>query len=224
MTREGLLAGLGRGWPLLVGATLMLALSPAQAENLDAGKSPQALFTGTCSACHASPRGLGKNMSASSMASFLREHYTASPQSAAAIAAYVAGAGPDPRTKEKEQPKGREAKQPEPAGRQAAQPPTESAKGKQTTAHRPELDERLPQAHGPREAQPEEPKKKDRAKKQEARTQEPRETAATPAAPASPEPEPTPGPSAAPPAAEPPTVSKAPVETPDQPAFSVPSP
>lgn len=209
----------------MVGAALLLGLCPARAENLDAGKSPQALFTGTCSACHASPRGLGKNMSASSMASFLREHYTASPQSAAAIAAYVAAAGPDPRAKEKEQPKGREAKQPEPtgtaAGRHATAPAIEAAKGKQTTAHRPELDERLPQAHGPREALPEEPKKKDRTKKQEARTQEP---AATPVAPSTPEPEPTPAPSAAPPAAEPPAVSKAPVETPDQPAFSVPSP
>jgi len=223
------LAVVGRGLPLMVGAGLMLALSPARAENLDAGKSPQALFTGTCSACNASPRGLGKNMSASGIASFLREHYTASPQSAAAIAAYVASAGPDPRAKEKEQAKGREAKQPEQkdtaATRQhAAVPANEAAKGKQTSAHRPELDERLPQAHDPREAQPEEPKKKDRQKKQEARTQEPKETTATPAAPAAPEPEPTPARSAAPPAAEPPAVSKAPVETPDQPAFSVPSP
>lgn len=208
----------------MVGATLALALSPARAENLDAGKSPQAMFAGTCSACHASPRGLGKGMSASGIASFLREHYTASPQSAAAIAAYVASAGPDPRAKE--QPKGREAKQPEPTGtagsRQnaAAQPAAESAKGKQTTARRPELDERIPQAHGVREPQPEEPKQKGRAKKQDARPQEHKETAAAP----TPESEPTPLPSAAAPAQEPVAVSKAPVETPDQPAFSVPSP
>jgi hypothetical protein len=202
---------------------LALALSPARAENLDAGKSPQALFTSTCQACHASPRGLGKGMSASGIASFLREHYTASPQSAAAIAAYVAGAGPDPRAKE--QPKGREAKQPEPAGTAGRQNAAESAKGKQTTARRPELDERLPQAHGVREPQSEEPKRKDRAKKQDARPQEHKETAVAPAAAPTPEPEPAAlPPSAAPPPAEPSAVAKAPVETPDQPAFSVPSP
>ena len=45
-------------------------------ENLDAGKSPSQIFSSTCSACHKSPRGLLKNVSASSLPGFLRQHYT----------------------------------------------------------------------------------------------------------------------------------------------------
>jgi mono/diheme cytochrome c family protein len=30
----------------------------AQAQNLEAGKSPSQIFAGTCNACHRSPRGL----------------------------------------------------------------------------------------------------------------------------------------------------------------------
>ncbi len=45
-------------------------------ENLDAGKSPSQIFSNTCSACHKSPRGLLKNVSASSLPGFLRQHYT----------------------------------------------------------------------------------------------------------------------------------------------------
>src|SRR5262249_22100465 len=43
--------------------------------------------------CHKSPAGLAKGQSVSSLTSFLREHYTTKPESAAALAAYLAGAG-----------------------------------------------------------------------------------------------------------------------------------
>src|SRR5215470_19142653 len=93
---------MARGSKLLgLGAMLALAGGAAQAENLDAGKSAQALFTANCSACHSSPRGLAKDRGASGLASFLQEHYTSGPQSAASLAAYlIANPGSPPRAKQ----------------------------------------------------------------------------------------------------------------------------
>ena len=62
-------------------------------ENLDAGKSPSQIFSSTCSACHKSPRGLLKSVSASSLPGFLRQHYTTGPEMSAALAAYLGAAG-----------------------------------------------------------------------------------------------------------------------------------
>jgi len=230
----------GRGWQLLIGAVAALGVSSASAENLDAGKPAPVLFAATCTACHNTPRGLAKGSGAGSIASFLRQHYTASPESANALAAYLVASGSDPRAGQASkgrEPEGaagakRRAATPEPAEaapagkrRPPAEADTESGKQrKQSTARRPEtLDERLPQAHGPREAQPEEPKRQGR-KRQDAKSQEPKETAVPAAAHAAePEAAPTPPPSVAP-APEPAAVARSPAETPDQPAFSVPSP
>src|SRR5262245_8209940 len=66
----------------------------AVAQDFSAGKTPAQLFASDCSACHRSPAGLAKGQSAGALASFLREHYTTKPESASALAAYVAGAGP----------------------------------------------------------------------------------------------------------------------------------
>jgi hypothetical protein len=51
---------------------------PANAEDLDAGKSAAQLFASDCSSCHRTPYGLAKRMNNSSLDRFLREHYTAS--------------------------------------------------------------------------------------------------------------------------------------------------
>ena len=67
---------------------------PAVAQDFSAGKTAAQLFASDCSACHKSPAGLAKGQSTGSLASFLREHYTTKPESASALAAYVAGAGP----------------------------------------------------------------------------------------------------------------------------------
>ena len=72
-----------------LGAAFALASGAAQAENLDAGKSAPALFAATCATCHSSPRGLAKDRGSGGLASYLQEHYTSSPQSAAALAAYL---------------------------------------------------------------------------------------------------------------------------------------
>jgi hypothetical protein len=65
----------------------------AQAQNLEAGKSPSQIFAGTCSACHKSPRGLLKTVPAGSLPGFLRQHYTTSPDMANVLSSYLASNG-----------------------------------------------------------------------------------------------------------------------------------
>ena len=80
---------------LLIGC---LTAGVARAENLDAGKSPSQIFSGTCSACHKSPRGLLKNMPASSLPGFLRQHYTTGTDMASVLSSYLISNGAaDPR-------------------------------------------------------------------------------------------------------------------------------
>jgi hypothetical protein len=76
-------------------------------ENLEAGKSPSQIFGGTCTACHKSPRGLLKTVPAGSLPSFLRQHYTTSPQMATVLAAYLVSNGAnDPHAAAAAAPKG----------------------------------------------------------------------------------------------------------------------
>lgn len=90
---------------LLIGC---LAAIPVRAENLDAGKSPSQIFAGTCNACHKSPRGLLKTVSASSLPGFLRQHYTTSSEMAGVLASFLVSSGAaDPRYQAKQ---GKDAK------------------------------------------------------------------------------------------------------------------
>jgi hypothetical protein len=75
---------------LLIGCCSATAV---RAENLDAGKSPAQLFAGTCNACHKSPRGLMKTVSAGSLPSFLREHYTTSIDMAKQLSGFLISNG-----------------------------------------------------------------------------------------------------------------------------------
>jgi mono/diheme cytochrome c family protein len=75
---------------------LLAGLVPAMAmaqTNIDQGKSPAEIFANDCATCHKSPRGLAAGRGSLGLASFLAEHYTASRDQAAALAAYVMGAG-----------------------------------------------------------------------------------------------------------------------------------
>jgi len=75
---------------------LLLGLLPAVAQaqtNIDQGKSPAEVFANDCATCHKSARGLANGRGSSGLASFLVEHYTASKDQAASLAAYVMGAG-----------------------------------------------------------------------------------------------------------------------------------
>ena len=77
---------------LLVGC-LAAERALAQATNLEAGKTPSQIFAGTCNACHKAPRGLLKTVPASSLPSFLRQHYTTSPEMAGVLASYLISNG-----------------------------------------------------------------------------------------------------------------------------------
>ena len=81
-------------------ATVMLLIgcfaadpAQAQAQNLEAGKSPSQIFAGTCTACHKSPRGLLKTVPAGSLPGFLRQHYTTSREMASLLAAFLVSNG-----------------------------------------------------------------------------------------------------------------------------------
>ena len=77
---------------LLAGCFAAPAAWP-QATNLEAGKSASQLFAGTCNACHKSPRGLLKTVSAGSLSGFLREHYTTSSDMASQLASFLISNG-----------------------------------------------------------------------------------------------------------------------------------
>jgi hypothetical protein len=66
---------------------------PAQAQNLEAGKSPSQIFAGTCSACHKTPRGLLRTIPPGSLPGFLREHYTTSSNMASLLSGYLISNG-----------------------------------------------------------------------------------------------------------------------------------
>jgi len=87
-------AGVFRGGAFVAGLFLGLLPAMAQAQtNIDQGKSPAEIFANDCATCHKSARGLANGRGSSGLASFLVEHYTASKDQAAALAAYVMGAG-----------------------------------------------------------------------------------------------------------------------------------
>jgi hypothetical protein len=87
-------AGVFRGVAPAIGLLIVLAPAMAQAQtNIDQGKSPAEIFANDCATCHKSARGLANGRGSSGLASFLVEHYTASKDQAAALAAYVMGAG-----------------------------------------------------------------------------------------------------------------------------------
>lgn len=91
--------GLGPSFRLTIGVWALCVAGPATAqENLDRGKTPAQLFASDCAICHKSVQGLSKVGGIGGLKDFLREHYTASKETAAAIAAYVAATdkGPAP--------------------------------------------------------------------------------------------------------------------------------
>lgn len=75
----------------LSGAALALwfAVPAAAQERLDYGKTPAQLFASQCAICHKTVNGLSRNAGLFGLDSFLRQHYTASRETAAAIAAYI---------------------------------------------------------------------------------------------------------------------------------------
>src|SRR5258705_12583683 len=102
-------------------ASLQISAADAQG-NIDAGKTPAQIFGDTCAGCHRSARELRR-----ASASFLRSHYTAGSDEAAAMANYLAGVGGgEPRSSAATQPQPK----PPPAdgAKQPARPAVEQAK------------------------------------------------------------------------------------------------
>lgn len=95
---------LDRGMRQAVGVLALLWVVPASAqENLYSNKTPAQIFASDCAICHKSPQGLSKAGGAFGLGleSFLREHYTASRESAAALAKYVQSMDTGPAAPEK---------------------------------------------------------------------------------------------------------------------------
>jgi hypothetical protein len=119
---------------LLVGCLTAGALLAV--ENLEAGKTPSQIFSGTCNACHKSPRGLLKTVPASSLPGFLRQHYTTSSDMASVLSSYLVSNGAtDTRFQSKDQPK------------------TDAAKGAKQEAARPDQLDRFGRRQNPGAAQ-----------------------------------------------------------------------
>jgi hypothetical protein len=146
-------AGVFRGVALAIGLLFVLAPAMAQAQtNIDQGKSPAEIFANDCATCHKSARGLANGRGSSGLASFLVEHYTASKDQAAALAAYVMGAGggeaapargpkpgatPDRNRASAEPPPSRPAEKPDQAPPAAGRPGPQPATASRTRRNEP---------------------------------------------------------------------------------------
>lgn len=84
--------------------TLLVGAAPAYAQdNLDRGKTAQQLFASDCAICHKSPQGLAKGGGLFGLQGFLREHYTASRETANLLARYLEAVGEAPAPAQKRQ-------------------------------------------------------------------------------------------------------------------------
>jgi mono/diheme cytochrome c family protein len=98
---------------VLAGAALWAAVAvagPALAQdNFDAGKTGAQLFASDCAICHKSAQSINRNVGGpfGGLESFLREHYTASREAAAAITAYLNSVGAGPPAAERRPGKGK---------------------------------------------------------------------------------------------------------------------
>jgi hypothetical protein len=108
-----------------IAAVAVISAGPSLGQtNIDQGKPASELFANYCAVCHKSTRGLANGRSGLTLSLFLREHYAASREQAAALAAYVISAGGNapaakPERAKSEEPKGQEAKGQETKGQEA---------------------------------------------------------------------------------------------------------
>lgn len=142
-------------WRLAPAIALSIGLAPAIARaqtNIDQGKSPGEIFANDCATCHKSARGLAKGRGSSELASFLVEHYTSSKDQAAAMAAFVLGAGGGEPAQARGGPKTAPGKPEEPP-KTAAHPGRPQAKpeeaGQATAKLKPEEEKKPPPGHQP---------------------------------------------------------------------------
>lgn len=90
----------------LAGMALLVMTAPACAQdNRDQGKTAQQIFASDCAICHKSPQGLAKAGGLFGLQGFLREHYTASRETANLLARYLEAAGEAPARDQRRQPR-----------------------------------------------------------------------------------------------------------------------
>jgi hypothetical protein len=151
---------MGMSGRALIFATVILvagfAVNSAQAQNLEAGKSPSQIFSGTCSACHKSPRGLLKTVNASTLPGFLRQHYTTSSDMASVLSSYLMSNGASDTRHQGQARRGKDAKQQEaarPAGPPEAERPRSASEPTPDAqqAAKPDVDGLNPQGEGRRQ-------------------------------------------------------------------------
>jgi len=164
---------------------------PSRGENLSAKPAAQ-LFASDCTGagCHKGPQGLAKDRGAGSLASFLREHYTNSRESASALATYLVSL-PAART----DPKSRAAARPDDAK------PGDAKPGERKPPAAPTPPAAIPSATPSGETAEPQPQQQQQQQQQQkpaaaTRAQRGRQATVTPAPPAA---APTPEPPAAPP-------------------------
>jgi hypothetical protein len=123
--------------------TLALAGSARAQENLDQGKSGAQLYASDCAICHKAPQTVAKSGGLFGMEGFLRQHYTASRESAASIANYLKGFGDVPAA---------------PASKKATTKKSAKGDGKKGGDKKPDGAVTLPGDNKPVDATPAEPK------------------------------------------------------------------
>jgi hypothetical protein len=166
--------GLARRIGAAVAILAVGAVGPAAAqENLDQGKTAAQLYASDCAICHKSPRGLGKRLGPYVLDNFLREHYTASRETAAVISAYLRDMDRQPAPKRernlKHKAKASEPKLPPHKPAESKSPDSKSSKTKTSDTK-------------PADAKPSESKTKASAEKhEEAKTSSPKSGEAKPA-------------------------------------------
>jgi len=80
------------GIRLAISSLVLCFASSAGAQgSLEEGKTAAQLYAANCASCHKSPQSVTKATGIFGLESYLREHYTPNPQSAATIAAYLEG-------------------------------------------------------------------------------------------------------------------------------------
>ena len=163
-----------RGIGLATGFLALALAAPAAAqENLDSGKTGAQLYAADCAICHKSAQALKKSGGIFGLSSFLREHYTASRESAAAIASYLDSVASPPAQKKPAGATKRTAK-----GDEKAKADEKKAKPKSGDAK----SEKPEKKDKPTEAKTSEPKSESKSEpKGEAKPSEPKSGEAKPA-------------------------------------------
>jgi hypothetical protein len=191
---------------------LLCSQSGSRAQENFSAKPPAQLFASDCtgSGCHKSPQGLARTQGFGSLAGFLREHYTNSRESAAALANYLSKlpSGPEPR--EARTPRGKPATAATASGGPAwledDKPEGRASRRNSRTGSKPD-DEPATAAHHP-SAEPE-AKPEPKSSARERRGRQPATAAAEPPVRTEPEAAPAPPPApSAPPAPAPPPAPK----------------